>query len=87
MRTLLWVGAGIVLGGIIHIAVILALPTLASEGLWPRIAALGALNKTVVLAVPATGECPCGRRTQLVKSIAGRVDDYLIASSGAMPPP
>ena len=56
MRTLLWIGAGVVLGGIIHIAVILALPTLATEGLWPRIAALGALNKNVVLAVPAAGQ-------------------------------
>jgi uncharacterized membrane protein len=56
MRTALWVAAGIVLGGIIHIAVILTLPALATEGLWPRISALGALNKPVVLAVPAAGE-------------------------------
>jgi uncharacterized membrane protein len=56
MRTFLWVVAGIVLGGIIHIAVILALPALATEGLWPRVSALGALNKPVVLAVPAAGE-------------------------------
>ena len=56
MRTFLWVIAGVVLGGIIHIAVILALPALATEGLWPRVSALGALNKPVVLAVPAAGE-------------------------------
>jgi uncharacterized membrane protein len=50
MRTLLWALGGVVLGGIIHIAVILALPTLASEGLWSRVTALGAASRTVVLA-------------------------------------
>lgn len=51
-RTLIWLFAGVVFGGIIHIAVILTLPALATEGAWPRIAALGALNKAVVLAAP-----------------------------------
>ncbi len=35
------------------------------------------------LAVPAAGKCPCGRNTQLVEGVLGRVDDYLIASNGA----
>lgn len=56
IRTLLWALAGVVLGGIIHIIVVLSLPALATEGLWPRIASLGAINKPVVLAVPAAGE-------------------------------
>ncbi len=55
-RTLLWVLAGVVLGGIVHIAVILTLPALATEGAWQRIAALGALNKLVVLAAPAADQ-------------------------------
>lgn len=48
-RTLLWALAGVVLGGVIHIVVILALPTLASESLWSRVTALGASARTVVL--------------------------------------
>jgi uncharacterized membrane protein len=56
IRLLLWIFGGIVLGGIIHIAVILSLPTLASEGIWQRVTALGAASKTVVLPVPAAGE-------------------------------
>ena len=56
MRTLLWALAGVVLGGIIHIGVILSLPSLASEGLWARVDSLDALNKPVVLAAPAAGE-------------------------------
>jgi uncharacterized membrane protein len=55
MRLLLWIAAGVVLGGIIHIAVILSLPALATEGLWARVVPLGALNKPVVLAGPASG--------------------------------
>lgn len=56
MRTLLWVLAGIVLGGVIHIGVILSLPALATEGLWQRVVALDALNKPVVLAAPTAGQ-------------------------------
>jgi uncharacterized membrane protein len=52
-RWLLWVLAGIVLGGIIHIAVILSLPALATEGLWAQVTRLDALNKPLVLAGPA----------------------------------
>jgi uncharacterized membrane protein len=54
-RLLLWILAGVVLGGIIHIAVILSLPALATEGLWARVVPLGALNKPVVLAGPGSG--------------------------------
>ena len=56
IRWLLWVLAGIVLGGIIHISVILSLPALATEGMWPRVAALGAENKPVVLPAAVAGE-------------------------------
>jgi uncharacterized membrane protein len=56
IRTLLWVFAGIVLGGIIHIVVILTLPSLASEGLWTRVTALGAAAKTVVLPAIAADQ-------------------------------
>ena len=56
IRTLLWVLGGVVLGGIIHIAVILSLPSLASEGIWTRVTGLGASSKPVVLGAPASGE-------------------------------
>jgi uncharacterized membrane protein len=52
IRTALWALAGVVLGGVVHIAVILTLPALATEGLWQRVVALDALNKPVVLAAP-----------------------------------
>lgn len=56
MRWALWVLAGVVMGGIIHIAVILALPALATEGLWSRVNALGAASRTVVLGAAKAGE-------------------------------
>ena len=55
MKTLLWLVAGVILGAIIHIVVILSLPALASNTVWSRIAALGPLNKAIVLNVPAPG--------------------------------
>ncbi|MFD1944957.1 DUF1254 domain-containing protein [Paradevosia shaoguanensis] len=56
IRTLLWLLAGAVLGGIIHIVVILALPIFATQDVWTRITALGAVEKAVVLPAPALGE-------------------------------
>jgi uncharacterized membrane protein len=56
MRSLLWAVAGLVLGGIIHIVVILTLPAFAATRAWDRIAALDALNKPVVLPEVAQGQ-------------------------------
>lgn len=56
IRTVLWVFGGLVLGGIIHIAVILALPTLTGSGVWSEVTAMGALNKPVVLPAAAPGK-------------------------------
>lgn len=55
-RWVLWIATGVVLGAIIHIAVILSLPLLITESLWTRISALDALNKPVVLAAAQAGE-------------------------------
>ncbi|MBN9360371.1 MULTISPECIES: hypothetical protein [unclassified Devosia] len=41
IRTLLWLLAGAVLGGIIHIAVILSLPALSATSAWDQVAAVG----------------------------------------------
>jgi uncharacterized membrane protein len=56
IRTALWIFAGLVLGGIIHIAVILALPALTGGSVWSQVSALGALNKPVVLPTAQAGE-------------------------------
>jgi len=56
IRTLLWIFAGVLLGGVIHILVILALPSFATQDLWSRISALDAMDKAVVLEVPKPGE-------------------------------
>ena len=49
IRTMLWFTGGLLLGGIIHIVTILALPLLAEETTWTRIAALKAENRILVL--------------------------------------
>ncbi|WP_055048337.1 DUF1254 domain-containing protein [Devosia sp. A16] len=56
IRTLLWLLAGAVLGGIIHIAVILSLPVLSATSAWDQVAAVGGgAGPTVLPAVtPAT---------------------------------
>jgi uncharacterized membrane protein len=56
IRTALWIFAGLVLGGIIHIAVILTLPALTGGSVWSQVSALGALNKPVVLPTAQAGE-------------------------------
>lgn len=56
IRTGLWILAGLVLGGIIHIAVILLLPMLAPTAAWDRVAALGPVEGTRVLAAAVPGQ-------------------------------
>jgi uncharacterized membrane protein len=56
IRTLLWLIGGVLLGGIIHIVVILALPLLAEETTWTRIAALDATNRMLVLPPVEAGQ-------------------------------
>ena len=55
MRYAVFLAAGVLLGAIIHIAVILALPALAAHTVWLRIAAIAPENKVVVLPTPAPG--------------------------------
>lgn len=56
IRTALWIFAGLVLGGIIHLTVILALPALTGGSVWSQIAAMGALNRAVVLPAVQAGQ-------------------------------
>lgn len=55
-RFLLWLLGGVVLGGIIHIIVILTLPRLAEETVWTRIAAYEAANRMVILPKVEAGQ-------------------------------
>lgn len=55
-RFLLWLLGGLVLGGIIHIIVILTLPRLAEETVWTRIAAFDAANRMVILPRVEAGQ-------------------------------
>jgi uncharacterized membrane protein len=56
IRTLLYLIGGVLLGGIIHIVTILALPLLAEETTWTRIADYDADNRVLVLPPVAAGE-------------------------------
>ncbi|SMQ61030.1 Uncharacterized membrane protein [Devosia lucknowensis] len=49
IRTLLWLIGGVLLGGVIHIVTILALPLLAEETTWTRVSAYEAANRIVIL--------------------------------------
>lgn len=56
MRTLLFALGGVVLGGIIHLAIILGMPSLATTAAWDRVALLGAADGLVILPQPAAGQ-------------------------------
>src|SRR5690606_38653017 len=55
IRTLLWLFAGLVLGGVIHLVVILSLPLLSSNAAWVQIESLDARGRTVVLPAAVPG--------------------------------
>ncbi|MCD7059435.1 DUF1254 domain-containing protein [Pelagibacterium xiamenense] len=55
-RLFVWIFGGLLLGGLIHLVVILALPHLATRDLWSQVAALGTLENMTPIAAPAPGE-------------------------------
>jgi uncharacterized membrane protein len=74
IRFLLWLLAGAVLGGIIHIVVILALPSLADQSIWTRVADIDADNRMAILPPVKAGEPnPLGLDPELVYGLC-RVD-------------
>lgn len=73
IRTGLWIFAGLVLGGIIHIVVILLLPALSPTGAWDRLAALGPESTQVLPAVVAGEPNPLRLDPELAYSVC-RVD-------------
>jgi len=73
-RWLLWAVTGLVLGGIIHIVVILTLPSLAATSAWDRIGELSPAGGFVTLpAVGSDAPNPLGLDPQLTYA-ACRVD-------------
>lgn len=73
-RFLLWLVGGVVLGGIIHIIVILTLPALAEQSVWSRVAPLEADNAMVILPKVVAGEPnPLGLDPEMVYGLC-RVD-------------
>lgn len=74
MRFLLWLVGGVVLGGVIHIIVILTLPALAEQSVWSRVAALDADNRMLILPqVQAGAPNPLGLDPELAYGLC-RVD-------------
>lgn len=56
VRTVLYAVGGLLLGLMIHLIVILILPSASENAVYTRIAALQSLNKTTLLPVPGPGE-------------------------------
>jgi uncharacterized membrane protein len=66
-RVVLWLLGGALLGGIIHILVILTLPMLADETTWSRVSAFEAQNHMLVLPPVEAGQPnPLGLDPELV---------------------
>lgn len=52
MRWLLWIAGGILLGGIVHLATVLAMPRAATQDAYSRLAPMTPVNKMVPLPAP-----------------------------------
>jgi len=73
-RFLLWLAGGVVLGGIIHILVILAMPALTQQSVWTRVAAIEADNRMAILEPVVAGQPnPLGLDPEMVYGLC-RVD-------------
>jgi len=56
VRTLLYALGGVLLGLVIHLVVILILPSASGNAAYTRIASIQATNKTTLIPLPAAGE-------------------------------
>lgn len=52
IRWLLWIAGGILLGGVVHLATVLAMPRAATQDAYSRLAPLTPVNKMVPLPAP-----------------------------------
>lgn len=53
IRWLLWLLAGLLLGGIVHIATVLYLPNTATQNAYARVSAMAPVNRVVPLPMPS----------------------------------
>ena len=58
MRWLLWILAGVLLGGIVHLATILALPRTASQDAYARLAPITPVNAMTPIPAPTAPDGP-----------------------------
>lgn len=87
IRTLIWMACGALLGGIIHLIVILTLPMMATDTVWNRVTALNAVHRMQILPVPPPGQPnPFGLDPDLTYAIC-QVDlsDEPIYLKGSLP--
>lgn len=69
-RLLMWILGGLLLGGLIHLVVILTLPNLATRDLWSQMSALDTLEDMTVIAAPEPGEAnPLGLDPSLLYGV------------------
>ena len=52
IRWLLWIVGGVLLGGIVHLATVLAMPRAATQDAYSRLVPMTPVNKMVALAAP-----------------------------------
>lgn len=70
IRLLVWILGGVVLGGVIHLVVILTLPDAAARNVWQRLAALDTVQQMTVLDDIAPGESnPLGLDPELLYGV------------------
>jgi uncharacterized membrane protein len=55
IRALMWILAGILLGGIVHLSTVLALPQTATQDAYSRLAPIAPVNTVVPLPAPTPG--------------------------------
>ncbi|WP_404405537.1 DUF1254 domain-containing protein [Pelagibacterium halotolerans] len=69
-RLIVWIFGGLLLGGLIHVVVILTLPNLATRDVWSQIAALNTHENMTAIAAPEPGEAnPLGLDPALLYGI------------------
>ena len=67
IRWLLWLLAGLLLGGIVHIATVLYLPNTATQNAYARVSAIAPVNRVVPLPMPSPDKSVLPLMTRLLR--------------------